>query len=573
MGKVISFELKKLLSRIGIYLLVIFMAALLVASVFIYDPIERQSSTLSLQGDSISEMYDNFISSGIKDSYDEIVVNVANTANSYNFESSDYNIYNNSQTITNLFNEFDKVCLQYRDMNGSNEEYNILLSTINSHFDSLQTALNDTLTYTKDGSGYYILTTNNNYLDLISVLEKIDINFSSPANHKNAANLYFDEYRNQLYNCLQNLIYPNLNDVSNKFIEGGGYHSVISLRMEEIAQKMHILNQSAIATPILQTDENAMEELNTLYNRYANSAIVFEQAFKSSICVQALSQVESKLQRSNLLGYADVSLYEQEELVVEYQYYIEHNSNPKDYANSFSITHTSNYEANAYDFTFFTMSIFSVVVIIFAIYLSAHSISGEINNGYMRFTAIRPVKRGSLFFGKYMAIAIISFILLAFGTITSFIVGAIQYGVNSANILMIINGSSVIVAHPIVVLLIFILSLMIMVLLYSAITIMLSSCIKSELLTMILSLVFYCINMILPLFFGANSWLKFYPFANINLFAYFGANRMTTDSVLSRLFNNVVYSGMNIWISLVYVIGITALVLLIGKTVFKKRDL
>ena len=138
---------------------------------------------------------------------------------------------------------------------------------------------------------------------------------------------------------------------------------------------------------------------------------------------------------------------------------------------------------------------------------------------------------------------------------------------------MIINGSSVIVAHPIAVLLIFILSLMIMVLLYSAITIMLSSCIKSELLTMILSLVFYCINMILPLFFGANSWLKFYPFANINLFAYFGANRMTTDSVLSRLFNNVVYSGMNIWISLVYVIGITALVLLIGKTVFKKRDL
>ena len=96
MGKVISFELKKLLSRIGIYLLVIFMAVLLVASVFIYNPIERQSSTLSLQGDSISEMYDNFISSGIKDSYDEIVINVANTANSYNFESSDYNIYNNS---------------------------------------------------------------------------------------------------------------------------------------------------------------------------------------------------------------------------------------------------------------------------------------------------------------------------------------------------------------------------------------------------------------------------------------------------------------------------------------------
>ena len=43
----------------------------------------------------------------------------------------------------------------------------------------------------------------------------------------------------------------------------------------------------------------------------------------------------------------------------------------------------------------------------------------------MRFTAVRPVKRGSIFFGKYFAIMIMSAILLLFGTITSLIVGGI----------------------------------------------------------------------------------------------------------------------------------------------------
>ncbi|MBO5910057.1 MAG: ABC transporter permease, partial [Clostridia bacterium] len=320
-------------------------------------------------------------------------------------------------------------------------------------------------------------------------------------------------------------------------------------------------------------DSSIKNELNTLFNRYINCVEVFISSYNSSMCVEALNYITNKTQRSNLLGYDDISLYQQEELAVLYQYYIEKHVSSSDFANGLSVTHTSNGKINAYDFTFFVMSLFAVVVIIFAVYLSAHTISGEINNNTMRFIALRPIKRSSLFFGKYFAIIIMSFILLLFGTITSMIVGGIMYGMDSANILMIFNSNIVINTHPMIIIGVFVLSLLLIVAFYSALTMMFSTMFKSDLLALICGVAIYVVNLILPLFFSINSWLKFYPLANINLFAYLGTTSITTDSVLSKLFNAVIYQGMNIWISLIYVFGITTLLLLIGRHIFKKREL
>ena len=60
MGKIISFELKKLVSRIGIFLLVGIMAGLIVAGVYIYKPVERSYTSLSLIGNTVTDMYDHF---------------------------------------------------------------------------------------------------------------------------------------------------------------------------------------------------------------------------------------------------------------------------------------------------------------------------------------------------------------------------------------------------------------------------------------------------------------------------------------------------------------------------------
>lgn len=572
MGKVIGFELKKLVSRIGIYILAILMAGLLVAGAFMYKPTERDTSSLSLVGDTVSEMYDNF-TNDLQQNYLDELQSIAFNASTYISSSENYLHSNSKQYITQLYNAFDEYCLLYIDPTLSNDEKGTILNSINQTFTELKTELDNGLNPTKDATGFYILTTNDNYTKLYSLINKTTINFTSPASHNFAGEKYVNELRPALNKSLNELIYPNLSETAQKYIESGAYYTLISSRMEEIAYKMEQEYNKVLVDSSLNDSKSIKNELNTLFNRYANCVKIFTTSYNSSMCVQALNGVTNHTTRSNLVGYGNISLYQQEETALQYQYYIEKHVGINDFANGLSMTHTSNGKTNAYDFTFFVMSLFAVLVIVFAIYLSAHTISGEINSNTMRFTALRPVKRSTLFFGKYIAIMIMAFILLLFGTITSLTVGGILYGFNSANILMIINSTWVFNIHPLAVIAIFVLSLWLTTALYSALAIMLSAIFKSDLLAMIVSVVIYVVNLILPLFFGITSWLKFYPLANINLFAYFGSTSETTDSILSKLFNNVVYQGMNIWISLIYVLGITTILLLIGRHIFKKREL
>ena len=572
MNKIIGFELKKLLSRIGIYVLVVLLAGLMVAGIFMYKPEKRPIITYTLVGDTVSEMYNNFdndIKQGYLDSIDMIVAD----ANTYIPTSSSYVKYNDKKEIGTLFTTFDDYCLLYNDSTATPDEYATILVGIQQSLSNLKNAVIDTLDIGKDMQGYYILTTNTNYYELKKVFVEIEQNFSGLKNPTFAGEAYYNEYRNRLNDVLQKLVYPNLNKTAEKYSETGTYYNLTSSRLNEIELKIQHEYEKVVLNNSLENNATIKKEINTLFNRYVNCVEMFIGSYKTEMCVDALNSISSKTDRANLVGYSKVSLYEQEELALKYQYYIENNVAPSDFANSLSISHTSNGKINAYDFTFFVMSLFAIVVMLFAIYVSAHTISGEINNNTMRFTAIRPIKRGSIYMGKYLSIVLMSLILLVFGAITSLCVGGIVYGFDSANTLMVVNGNFVMVAHPIAVVILFVVSLLLIIALYSALTMMLSALFKSDIFAMIISVVLYAFNMILPLFFGIGSWLRFYPFANINLFAYFGSNKLVSDSVMSKLFNTVVYQGMNIWISLIYLVGITTLVLLIGKLIFRNSEL
>jgi ABC-2 type transport system permease protein len=93
--------------------------------------------------------------------------------------------------------------------------------------------------------------------------------------------------------------------------------------------------------------------------------------------------------------------------------------------------------------------------------LACHTIAGEIKDGSIRYMAIRPVSRTELYFGKLLAIVILTSILIVFSGVVSLIVGGIIYGFNTFNILTIFNGSTAIVIHPIIMMLIFLFSLII----------------------------------------------------------------------------------------------------------------
>ena len=117
------------------------------------------------------------------------------------------------------------------------------------------------------------------------------------------------------------------------------------------------------------------------------------------------------------------------------------------------------------------------------------------------------------------------------------------------------------------------LSLMLIIMLYGAITLMLSTFIKNKFIIAIIISLFYIGNLALPVMFNVYSWLRFYPLANINLMAYFSGNQLTNTSVIAKLFNCEIYYGMHFIISLSYILVITILMLWIANVIFRKKDL
>ena len=98
---------------------------------------------------------------------------------------------------------------------------------------------------------------------------------------------------------------------------------------------------------------------------------------------------------------------------------------------------------------------------------------------------------------------------------------------------------------------------------------------KSDLLAVTMMLVFYIINVILPIAFGGiNSWLAFYPFSHVSLYALFGSSIYAVeDNLLNNMLGEKIYAGSNIWLTLVIVLVIIIVCNFISSRIFKKKEL
>ena len=148
-----------------------------------------------------------------------------------------------------------------------------------------------------------------------------------------------------------------------------------------------------------------------------------------------------------------------------------------------------------------------------------------------------------------------------------------MFGFNSHLILTIINTSDVLVLHPIAALSIYVLSIYLKLLVFVSLAMLLSACLKSDLLSLIIVMLVYLVSLVLPLLFDANSWLRFNPFTNLNIYAFFGVNSTASDSMLAKLFNGVVYNGINFYTSLIFIFGMILIFNIISAIAFKRKEL
>ncbi len=578
MFKVIFAELKKMVSKPGIYVLAILLAIILVLGVFIYNPTVYSTSNITLTGSTVMEKYTYFIGEGsgsIKLQADSSITDASNKISSYTIDgkTQEENINNLYDTFVMYYNNYREAAYNDTPANVITTYRNNLVNALNSLNTAITTGVNNS-----SAGAYTILTTRSNYDRYTSAYESVRTLFST--NTSNIADIcqeYEDSYRNDFTSSIDALIYPTLSEelIRDYTVneEGTKLHTELS-RLNDINDSIQsIYNEVRDGTKDNESI-SVMQELEDLANLYMNTASTFTNLVNYELLSNAFSFVNTNDQL-DLLYLENETKYNSNTLLIRYDYLFDNNKTENDYAHPLTIGVTSNDEINAYDYAYFILRLFSFIIIVYAIMSACHAIAGEIKEGSMRYFAIRPVNRLTLYFGKFFAIILMSLIMIIFSAIIAVCVGGAVYGFSSASILTIFNSSTAIVIHPIVMLIIYLVSLLLELIVYTSIAMLLSCLFKSDLFAVTLMIVLYLLNTLLPVFVtGANSWLTYYPFSHISLYSLFGSSIYAiSNNFLNMLLGAKVYAGTNIGLTITVIVLFVVIINLLATVAFKKKEL
>ena len=264
-------------------------------------------------------------------------------------------------------------------------------------------------------------------------------------------------------------------------------------------------------------------------------------------------------------GFSGVSVYELNNEVTTYEYFFNNNTFGYEYLRAFNFGSNSGTSTNAYDFTFYAMQILSLLITIFIIFFACGMISGEQNAGTLKMVATRPYTRNKIYSGKFLACVNVALILLGLSFVASFVVGVAVFGFTMQNVLVVVNAKSVIILNPLLLMLIYILSILVDVVFYIALAILVSMLIKQ---TTVSTAVTSGILLISTIIAGSvrSSWIRLIPSLNTGLYKFF------TSSVTGMFSFSVVPNVTMVFSVLMLIISITAFDIL-GRLLFTHRSI
>ena len=584
MFKVISAEIKKIVSKPGIYILSVLLALILVLGVFIYNPEISQNTNYELKGITFVEKYTDFTgagqaNTGKKAEADKQVNDSISSINNYTIHYLS-ETYNQKNYIEKLLAKCNELLNTYQDCSSDNSYQNQIYNIKNDlveAFENLNTSIETAFINSKQGS-FTILSTKENY-DLYTSTYKSVIAWAKTNVDKENLTSHFAEfenkYSNNFYSSIENFKYPTLSD---EFInvytstDNDSKLSILNKRLNIISNEIEETQQKALNDSDFNT--KYASKMDELANLYTNTANTFSSLIKYELIANAFTYVSTS-EELKMLYLSEYSNFNSNSLLKRYEYLFENNKSESDFGKPLTIGLTSNDKINCYDYSYFVLKIFSFVIICYSIMSACHSIAGEIKEGSMRYLAIRPVSRTKLFFGKWLSIIFMSTILMIFSLIISICVGFAVYGGSYNQILTIFNGSIAFTIHPLGMIGIYLSSMLFELVIYSLLAMLFSALFKSDLMSMTILLVLYLLNTIVPIFIqGSNTWLAFYPFSHISLYSLFGSSVYAVpNNFFNLVFGAKVYAGTNITLTISMIVLITIVVSFIAVKVFKRKEL
>lgn len=582
MLKIISAEIKKIVSRPGIYVLSVLLAIILVIGVFIYKPTVVESNQFTLSGSTFLEKYSTFNQANA-DKKAESLTKLNNSISSVN----NYVINANSTTYTQkdyinyLVSKCNECYEEYQDStnneNASQTHINNVKNNLILSFEALNSAIETGILNSQFGS-YSILTSKENYDTYKATYKEVLAwaKITVTENLKEHFLTFESKYKDKFYDSIASFKYPKLSTstISTYTVdESGTKLNTLNLRLNYITTQINSYHELATRNANNEniTLANKMDELA---NQYVNTVDTYVNLVKYELLSNAFTALSTKDQLTTLY-LSDFSEFDTNSLLTRYEYLFHHNKSEQDYAKPLTIGLASNDKTNAYDYAYFVLRIFSFVIIVYAIMSACHTIAGEIKEGTMRYLSIRPISRNNILFGKWFAIMIMSLILILFSGTISICVGGAVYGFSSQTILTIFNGNVALTLHPLLMLYLYLMSLVLELIVYSLIAMFVSSLFRSDLFSMTLLIVIFLVNTMLPAFIqGANTWLAFYPFSHISIYSLFGSSTYAVqNNFFSLMFGAKVYAGTHIALTSTIIILFALVFSLLAMKIFKRKEL
>ncbi len=582
MNKIIRAELKKTVSKPGIYILAVLLALIMVLGVFIYKPTNQNQVETNFSGTTVLQLYQNDFGeggvAGLRAKADKQVEDAKNSIINYKIDNVSY-----SEKITQLKNQFEtsfNAYNSYANLTVTVEEYVAQArKKMLSDFKSLHDTIDEALNLSADGS-YPVITTIENYDTFDENYNGAVTLLSTNTTNKNRINEICEEYKNsykpQIEQCLDNLYFPTFGDEKTKQytsnVEGTKYNK-FSTNLNQTLTEIQTLRNLAQSSQDENVSSENLEKMKGLINTYLNRCDTYANLIKYELLSNALNTAKSS-DKGKLL-YLNSTSIDVNAMLIKYNYLFDHNKNMSDFANPLTIGVSSNEKTNGYDYAYFILKMFSFIIIAYAIMAGAHTIAGEIKEGTMRYLAIRPIKRTSIVLGKMFAIAIMSLILVVFSGIISVVVGGCIYGFGSATILTVFAGKYAITLHPISMIAIYLLSLMLEIMVYLSIAILFSCFIKSDILAVTILMAIYLVNILLPMFSTSSiSWLAYYPFSHISLYSLFGSSILaTSNNMFNLLLGAKVYSTTSFGLTIFMILFIVIVCNVIATQLFKRKEI
>lgn len=579
MNKVIRAELKKAVSKPGIYVLAILLALILVLGVFIYKPKDNSNNEIVLNKTTVLENCTDFFGDGVTSGYkllaDTKVENASALLGMYTIDNTSY-----KTKITALFDDFKAKFKDYKDCaylepaeSYVQQTKTKMLDSFKTFYDTINAGLNKS-----DSGAYPIVTTKKNYDNLSACYsDGRQLLKADTTSIADTCDEFANTYLNKIEENINKFYYPSIDkEKVNDYtaMSSNTKRKQLEDRTTAILAEINEIKFEAQADNNYNTDTTQINALQLLINKYVDSCAIFENLIKYDLMSNALKTAKVN-DRGNLLYLNNTNLLDTDAWLIKYEYLFKNNKTINDYATPLTIGRASNGGANGYDYAYFSLKLFSFVIIAYAIMAGANAIAGEVKEGTMRYLAIRPVSRKSILFGKLFAIAIMASILTVFSGIISVLVGGFIYGFKSATILTIFAGKYAITLHPIAMLAIYLLSAILEMLVYLSIAMMLSTLLKSDILTVTLVMVLYLINVLLPVFAMSNpGWLAYYPFSHISLYSLFGSTLYANaNNTFNLLFGAKAYPTSSLWLTLLVIALVVAVCSFIASKVFKHKEI